>query len=73
MIRILFAIGLTVSGAACHTVPDPTDPARQKRIGDCLNQCGNGEPARAHTAYPPAPSERTDIRTPCERRCHATP
>ena len=68
---VLASIALVV--VACHTIPDPNDPDRQKRIDDCLMQCGGGEPARANTAYPPAPSEQTDIRTSCERRCHGIP
>jgi hypothetical protein len=73
MIRMVLIVGLMVSAAGCHTVPDPNDPDRQKRIDDCLKKCGGGEPERDNTAYPPAPSQRTDIRTPCERRCHGIP
>lgn|GEM_PF-2195745 len=73
MNRLLCAVALLGSVAACHTVPDPYDPARQQRIDACLQRCGSGEPGRANTAYPPAPSELSDIRTPCERLCHGTP
>jgi len=73
MDRILLSIALLGSAAACHTVPNPNDPARQTRIDACLKQCGSGEPGRPNTAYPPAPSEQRDIRTPCERRCHGIP
>lgn len=74
MARMLALLGaLLVFTPACHSVPNPNDPDRQKRIDDCLKQCGGAEPERANTAYPPAPSEQTDIRTPCERRCHGIP
>jgi hypothetical protein len=67
----LMALFLLLLG--CHTLPNPNDPGRQKRIDDCLKQCGSGEPEPVQTAYPPAPSEQTDRRTPCERRCHGIP
>jgi hypothetical protein len=57
----------------CHTVPDPNDPARQQRIDDCLRQCPGGDPEPVNTAYTPAPSEKADSRTSCERRCHSIP
>jgi len=71
-------IGLVVSivamsWAACHAVPDPSDPARQQRIDDCLKQCPGGDPEPINNAYPPAPSEKTDSRSSCERRCHSIP
>ena len=68
----LLAGGLALL-VACHTVPSPNDPARQKRIDDCLKQCGGGEPEPPNTAIPPAPSQKADPRTPCERRCHGIP
>ena len=67
---VLVALGLL---GACHTGPDPNDPDRQKRIDDCLKQCGGGDPERVNTGLPPAPSEQTDTRTPCERRCYGIP
>ena len=73
MIRIVLSAVVCIAVAACHTLPDPHDPARQKRIDDCLKQCGQATPGRENTAYPPAPSEQTDTRTPCERRCHSIP
>ena len=73
MVRIAGVVAVTLSLAACHTIPKPNDPERQKRIDDCLKQCGSGTPERDNTAYPPAPSEQTDIRMPCERRCHGVP
>ena len=73
MPRVLLVLGLFGAATACHTMPGPNDPARQKRIDDCLKQCGRGEPERENTAYPRAPSEQADSRTPCERRCHQIP
>ena len=36
MRRALLVLVLLGGGAACHTVPDPNNPDRQKRIDDCL-------------------------------------
>lgn len=75
--HVLFSLPTWIAIAtltACHTVPDPNDPARQQRIDDCLKQCGgSGDPEPVNTGLPPAPSERTDPRTPCERRCYSLP
>ena len=59
---------------ACHTVPDPNDPARQARIDDCLEQCGkSGIAPQSNTAYSADPLEQRDTRTPCEKRCYSIP
>ena len=71
--RVFLSTVVCLAVAACHTVPDPYDAGRQKRIDDCLKQCGGATPERQNTAYPPTPSEQTDTRTPCERRCHSIP
>jgi len=73
MLRALLLAFLFVATSGCHTVPDPYDPARQKRMDDCLKQCGGANPEPDKTAYPPAPSEQADTRTPCERRCYSIP
>ena len=73
MIRIAFIAAVLLSLGACHSIPDPNDPGRQKRIDDCLKQCGGGASGRENNAYPPASSEQADSRTPCERRCHGIP
>ena len=73
MIRIAFIAAVLLSFGACKTIPDPYDPARQKRMDDCLKQCGGGDPERVNTGLPPAPSEQSDTRTPCERRCYGIP
>lgn len=65
--------GLIGLSSACHTVPNPNDPDRRARIDNCLKQCDGSVGGRPNTAYPPTPSEQTDIRTACERRCHASP
>ena len=69
---MVIACGLSLA-SACHTMPNPNDPDRQARIDNCLRQCDDGAPGRANMAYPPAPSQQTDIRTACERRCHGVP
>ena len=69
MLRAVLILALLGAGAACHTVPNPNDPDRQKRIDDCLKQCG-GDPATGNTAYQADPVAQQDTRTPCERRCH---
>ncbi|MGD8317549.1 MAG: hypothetical protein PVH76_07365 [Myxococcales bacterium] len=69
----VIAAGLIGMSSACHTIANPNDPDRQARIDNCLKQCDGSTAARTNTAYPPAPSERNDIRTACERRCHAIP
>jgi hypothetical protein len=73
MLRFFLLSGVLAIAAACHTVPDPNDPARQKRIDDCLAQCGGGEPPRDNTAYQADPVAQRDTRTACEKRCHQIP
>jgi hypothetical protein len=73
MIRLVLVTAMLASITACHTIPNPNDPDRQQRIDDCLKQCSGGDTERTNTAYPPAPSEQADTRTPCERRCHGIP
>ena len=73
MMRIALIATALLALGACHTIPDPYDPERQKRMDECLKQCGAGTPELDNTAYPPVPSEQTDTRTPCERRCYGIP
>ena len=55
MIRIAFITAVLVSLGACHTIPDPNDPERQKRIDDCLRQCGGGASGRENNGVPTGP------------------
>lgn len=73
MCRLSLMVGLFTVVSACHTVPNPTDPARQDRIDDCLKQCGSGEPPTSNTAYAADPVARQDTRSTCEKRCHSIP
>ena len=73
MLRSFSLAGVLLLTSACHTVPDPNDPARQARIDDCLKQCGSAEPPRSNTAYAADPVARQDTRSPCEKRCHSIP
>ena len=69
----LLLLSLGALALACHTVPDPNDPARQQRIDDCLKQCGSADPPSANTAYQADPIAQRDTRTSCEKRCHQIP
>lgn len=74
MFRLRLMTGALALVFACHTVPNPNDPARQARIDDCLKQCGRAEPpTKSTTAYAADPVEQRDTRSPCERRCHSIP
>ena len=74
MLRLaLFVLASSLFAGACHTVPDPNDPARQGRIDDCLKQCGSADAPSSNTAYASDPLEQRDTRTPCEKRCHQIP
>ncbi len=73
MIRFLLLSVALLAAGACHTVPDPNDPARQQRIDDCLKQCGNANAPPPNTAYQADPVAQRDTRSPCEKRCYGIP
>ncbi len=74
VICAVVTLGMLTALSACHTIPDPNDPARQARIDDCLKQCGSAaSPPQSNTAYAADPLEQRDARTPCEKRCYSIP
>lgn len=72
-VRFLSLAAVLSIVSACHTVPNANDPYRQKRIDDCLKQCGNSNAGSANTAYESDVIRQQDSRSSCEKRCHSIP